>query len=147
MANVHSIVASQVDDTRNNAIPSSKVYRLKKKIEEEGKYNVELAYTSTGAFKKITFWRKGNGRSAAVAMLLNDFLKDFDGFLSSDEVYTLIRNVKQTNPLNFLAKGYGLYNTLYDYYKTKPFNYAIKFECGKIDSSFNCYIEMKNREI
>jgi len=74
------------------------------------------------------------GVSNAVACF-EDFNKAFGTVVSEMQISTFHSIVKNEDPLRYVARGYGRYQTLYDYYKKKQeaVKYTIRLVCNLVN--------------
>lgn len=122
-----------------------KIYSMRKLAEEKG-YEIELAYTSSGAYLEIKVNKKAVGTMNAVNSL-RVMQGDFPEFVSKDQVYTGERWIVANNPVTWLPQGFGKYQTLYNYYLTlPPQHFIMTLLCSLKDKSNPTCVVFVDRE-
>jgi len=105
------------DKVINAGLTSRKIYSMRKNAIELG-YEVNCEYTSSGAYLDIHVSTTASGNSKTLRAL--DLMrKDFPDFISPYEELSILNWMKLQNPLRFLARGSGNFQTLYDFVKSK----------------------------
>lgn len=118
------------------------IYALRNAVKDVADFKLDAFYTSSGAYSVIILSKKNMSKLSSVLSALYELAKTFPGFVTSSQMYTVKRLLRETDPLLRLRRGYGRYQTLYDYYKTKDRTYAVGLECvlSKNRENPDCWI-------
>ena len=120
-----------------------KIYKMRSNAKSKGKYSVMDKFTKTGAYVEITISRGTYSHTNAI-MYLKEFRKEFPNFVSMNQVFVTQRFINEIQKRDFLPRGYGRYNTLYDYYKDRKTKYIIQLKCSLVvRDKAECWIHLE----
>jgi len=117
------------------SVNKQQVYTFRRAATDLG-YKVEELFTKSGGYASVGASRVAKGIPEAVTILV-EMQKMFPTLITNEQIYAAQRHLDDFSTSRHLAKGYGKYSTLYDFYKNH--NYvSVALKCLLFTTNVKC---------
>ena len=109
------------------SVKKQQVYALRRDAIDLG-YEVDVLFTKSGAYASVQASRAVKSIPTAIT-LVSEMRKMFPALITYEEMYAAQRHLHELSLSHHLAKGFGKYSTLYDYYKSEKPTVSVGLKC------------------